>query len=290
VFIAAIPVSGILGAPLSGFLLSLNGAAGLQGWQWLYLIEAAPALVLAPLIIWRLQDDPQKAHWLPTEDRDWLVNRLRSERTEVETVRKFSFAQSVRDPRLLLLAATYFTNVCLLNSITFFLPLIVKGFGTTDVMTGIVVAVPSLLALIALIWWGRHSDRRRERYGHAAIANLCGGVALLVSVLLNDPGLRIAAIAIAFACTLAFTAPFWSIPGTFLTGAAAAGGIGAISALGVVGGFLSPWFIGYVKDRTGEFRVGLGVIAVLAMLISLPLYLAGRSAARAPLSALDKPA
>jgi nitrate/nitrite transporter NarK len=154
--------------------------------------------------------------------------------------------------------------------------------------TGFIVAVPSVLALVALIWWGRRSDRRRERYGHAALANFCGGAALLASVLIADPLFRVAAIAIAFACTLAFTAPFWAIPGSFLTGAAAAGGIGAISSLGVTGGFLSPSFIGFMKDTTGDFRAGLGIIAILAMFIAVLLYFAGRAQSQQVVTTLVK--
>jgi sugar phosphate permease len=271
-FIAAIPISGIIGAPLSGQLLGLNGL-GLQGWQWLFIVEAAPALLLAPLVVARLQDTPAQAHWLPDAERTWLVERLRSERAGVERKRVFTILQCLTNPRVLFLAAIYFSNVCLLNSITFFLPQIVKGFGLSNAQTGVVVAIPSLAALGALIYWGRSSDRRKERYGHAALANFTGGAALLLSVLIHDPALRIAAIAVAFACTLAFTAPFWSIPGTFLTGGAAAGGIGAISALGVLGGFLCTWFIGFIKDHTGDFRIGLGVVAVLAMCFAAALFL-----------------
>ncbi len=271
-FIAAIPISGIIGAPLSGQLLGLNGVLGLQGWQWLFVIEAAPAFLLAPLVTRRLQDTPSQAHWLPEAERNWLIDRLASERSAVERKRLFTVIQCLTNPRVLFLAAIYFSNVCLLNSITFFLPQIVKGFGLSNAETGIIVALPSLLALIALIYWGRRSDRNKERYGHAAFANFLGGAALLSSVLLHDPTARIAALAVAFACTLAFTAPFWSIPGTFLTGGAAAGGIGAISALGVFGGFLSPWFIGLIKDRTGDFRIGLGAIAVLAMIFAIALF------------------
>jgi len=280
IFIAAIPVSGIIGAPLSGLLLSLNGVATLHGWQWLYLIEAAPALLLAPLVVWRLQDSPEQAQWLSVPQRSWLMNQLKAERSDVERSRKYTVLQGLTNPRVLMLAAAYFTNVCLLNSITFFLPLIVKGFGLSNLQTGFIVALPSLLALVALIWWGRRSDRRNERYGHAAVANFCGGASLLASVILTDPTARIAAIAVAFACTLAFTAPFWSIPGTFLSGAAAAGGIGAISAIGVIGGFLSPWFMGLMKDATGDFRSGLGVIALLAMSIAVVLFFVGRGNSR----------
>jgi MFS family permease len=289
VFIAAIPVSGIIGAPLSGLLLSLDGRAGLQGWQWLYLTEAAPALLLAPIVLNRLQDSPERAAWLPAPERAWLVGRLSAERAAVERQHGLTVLQCLSSPRVLLLALIYFSNVCLLNSITFFLPQIVKSFGLSNLATGFVVAIPSLLALVALILWGRHSDRSGERYGHASLANFVGGAALLVSVLVNDPAARIAALAVAFACTLAFTAPFWSIPGTFLTGAAAAGGIGAISALGVTGGFLSPWFIGHMKDTTGDFRMGLGSIASVAMLMAAALYLIARGESHRA-AVLSKPA
>jgi cyanate permease len=177
---------------------------------------------------------------------------------------------------VLFLAVMYFTNVCLLNTITFFLPQIVKGFGLSVQQTGFVVAIPSLLALAGVIWWGRHSDARMERIGHAALANFIGGVALLASVLLHDPLLRCVAISVAFAATLCFVSPFWAIPGSFLTGASAAGGIAAISALGVIGGFISPWVVGFLHDLSGDFRTGLGGFALLAMVTSVLFYVLGR--------------
>jgi len=255
----------------------MKGIGGLQGWQWLYLIEAAPALLLAPLVVYRLQDSPAQAKWLSPSERGWLTERLQSERSALEHKHKYTVLQCLTHPRVLLLAAIYFSNVCLLNGITFFLPQIVKSFGRSNAQTGFIVAIPSLLALVAMLFWSWHSDKRKERYGHAALANFGGGAALLVSVLVDDPTLRIAAIAIAFACTLSFTSAFWAIPGSFLTGGAVAGGIGVISALGVAGGFLSPWFIGYVKDATGDFRIGLGACALLAMGAALALYVAGQA-------------
>jgi len=274
IFIAAIPISGIIGAPLSGLLLSLNGHGGLQGWQWLYLVEAVPAILLAPLVVWRLQDGPEKASWMPEWERSWLIEQLGRERAEATGKRHVSGVQSLTNGRVLFLAAIYFSNVCLLNSITFFLPQILRGFGLSITQTGLVAAIPSLLALAAMIAWSRHSDRKQERYAHAALANLVGGAALLVSVLVADPALRVVALAVAFACTLAFTTPFWSIPSTFLAGAGAAGGIGTISALGVIGGFVAPWFIGFIKDSTGNFHIGLGAIGILAMLFSVALVFA----------------
>jgi sugar phosphate permease len=275
-FLTAIPISGIIGAPLSGWLLTLDGLQGLRGWQWLYIIEGLPAIVLAPFVLWRIQDGPSQARWLPEPQRNRLASILDAETRAAENKRSYSIGQALFDPWVLFLAATYFTNVCLLNGITFFLPQIVKGFGLSNVQTGLVVAAPSVLALFALIWWGRRSDARKERYGHAALANMIGGLALLAAMILNDPAARIVAIAIAFAATLAFTAPFWAIPSSFLTGGAAAGGIAAISALGVCGGFIAPWVIGRLRDLTGDFRAGMALAAGLAIVVTIPFYFIGR--------------
>jgi nitrate/nitrite transporter NarK len=176
------------------------------------------------------------------------------------------------NPRVFLLAAMYFTNVAMVNGILFFLPMILKGFGLSNTQTGFVAAIPSAAGLIAVILWGQRSDSRKERYGHAAFANCLAGVALLASVLFADPALRIVALTIAFAATLSFTAPFWAIPPTFLSGAASAGGYGAISSLGVTGGFVAPTIIGYLSTITGDFRGGLGGVAILAIVMSGAFY------------------
>ena len=275
VFIAAIPISGIIGSPLSGALLSLHGL-GLHGWQWLYLIEGLPAVLLAPAVLFLIQDSPAKAKWLSVAEREWLTSRMSTEQRQVESKRVYSMLQCLTSPVVLLMALMYFTNVCLLNGVTFFMPTIVKGFGMTNSQTGFVMAVPSALALVALIWWGRHSDVHQERYGHAALANLVAGVALLLSVLIHNPVARVSLLSVVFACTLAFTAPFWAIPGSFLTGRAAAGGIATVSAIGVLGGFIAPWIIGVIRDRTGDYRIGFGAVACLAMVVSALFYFVGR--------------
>jgi MFS family permease len=271
-FFASIPISGIVGGPLSGWLLTWNGVAGLHGWQWLYIVEGAPAILLAPLVLLVINDNPARASWLAPDERDRLAAMIARDRQAIPAQPARPVRQVVLDPRVLLLAATFFSNVCLMNGITFFLPQIVRGFGLGPVQTGLVVAVPSLLALVTLLWWGRRSDARAERFGHAALANLVGGAALLVAMLLHDPAARIAAIAVSFASTLAFAAPFWAIPGTFLSGRSAAIGIATISALGVIGGLVAPWTIGVLRDATGDFRAGLGLFACLAMVVTLIFY------------------
>jgi MFS family permease len=276
-FFASIPISGIVGGPLSGWLLTWNGVAGLHGWQWLYIVEGAPAILLAPLVLLVIHDGPAGASWLAPDERERLAAMIaRDRQAAFDNLGGAQSARPVRqvvlDPRVLLLAATFFSNVCLMNGITFFLPQIVKGFGLGPVQTGLVVAVPSLLALVTLLWWGRRSDARAERFGHAALANLVGGAALLVAMLLHDPAARIAALAVSFASTLAFAAPFWAIPGTFLSGRSAAIGIATISALGVIGGLVAPWTIGVLRDATGDFRAGLGLFACLAVVVTLIFY------------------
>jgi MFS family permease len=271
-FFASIPISGIIGGPLSGWLLTWNGLAGLHGWQWLYLVEGAPAIALAPLVLVLIRDRPDSAPWLPAAERERLIAMLADGHHPAAAQPARGVAQVVLDPRVLLLAATFFSNVCLLNGITFFLPQIVKGFGLGPVQTGFVVAVPSVLALVTLLWWGRRSDAAGERFGHAALANLVGGAALLVAMLLHNPAAQIAAIAVSFASTLAFAAPFWAIPGAFLAGRSAAIGIATISALGVTGGLAAPWVIGALHDATGDFRAGLGLFACLAMGVTAAFY------------------
>jgi MFS family permease len=285
IFMAGVAISGLLGSPISGLLLSLHGIFGIEGWQWLFILEGIPAVILAPVCLWYLQDGPAQAKWLPVADREKLTTVLDTERRERENRGTYSVLQALRNPRVLFLAAVYFTNVCLLNSVLFFLPLILKGFGLDNVTNGFVAAIPSLFALVAVIWWGRRSDRRSERIGHAALANLLAGVALLSAAILVDPTARIIAVTIAFASTLAFTPPFWSIPAGFLSGAASAGGIAAISSLGVIGGFVAPSIIGYLRDLLGDFRYGLGLFGFLAIVLAVALYLVGRRWEREPVAA-----
>ncbi len=281
-FMAGVAISGLIGAPLSGLLLSLDGLAGLRGWQWLFILEGVPAILLAPACLIYLQDKPADARWLAAPERDWLTATLDGEQRAREAKQKHSVIQALISPRVLLLAAMYFSNVCLLNGILFFLPLILKGFGLSNIQTGFVAAIPSAVALVAVIWWGRRSDARRERYGHAAFANVLAGVALLASVLVADPTTRIVLITLAFASTLAFTAPFWTIPSSFLSGAASAGGFAVISSLGVLGGFVAPSIIGYLGSVTGDFHAGLGGVGALAIVMGVAFYLVGRKQPAVP--------
>ncbi len=280
-FLCAIPITGIIGGPLSVHLLALNGLAGLAGWQWMFIIEGLPSVILAPFVLMYLQDRPAQAGWLAADESKWLVDSLAGETRTIESRKAQSVLAALTNPTVILMALMYFSNVCVLNSLLFFLPQIVKGFGLSLSMVGTVMIVPNALALAAMILWGRRSDRSGERFAYAAGANLIAAIALLGAMLLHDPLLRGAAFSIAFAATLSMVVPFWAIPGTFLSGASAAGGIAAISAMGVTGGFVAPYFIGYMKDFTGNFQIPFITVAAFSAAVSVIFYLVGSRQQRA---------
>jgi sugar phosphate permease len=280
-FLTAIPITGIIGGPLSVHLLGLSGLGGLMGWQWMFIIEGLPSAILAPVVLFYLQDKPADAKWLPAEESTWLTKKLAAEKKTIDNRRAQSVLAALTNPTVVLMALMYFSNVCLLNGVLFFLPQIVKGFGLSMKAVGDVMIIPNALALVAMIWWGRRSDRAGERFAHAAIANLVAALALVGAMVLHDPLLRGVCFSIAFAAILCMVVPFWAIPGSFLSGASAAGGIAAISAMGVTGGFVAPYFIGYMKDFTGGFQTGFLVIAAFGVVISILFYIVGTSQQKA---------
>lgn len=279
-FFAGLPISGMIGSPISGWLLSLDDMEGLHGWQWLYILEGIPAVVLAPVILLRLQDTPAKAGWLADDERNWLIDRVSAERTQLETGRTYSVRQVATNPLVLFLGSVFFFNAGVKVSVTFFLPQIIHDIGLTNSQTGLVAALPNLLCLVALILIGRSSDARQERFVHTAFAVGVGGAALLLSIFVDDPILRVAFLGTAFALASAFTAPFWAIPGNFLTGSALAAGVSVINAIGICGSFLAPWAVGRLRDVTGDFELAFGVAGCGSLLIAAALVIVGRVAAR----------
>ena len=263
IFMAAIPLSNILGSLVSGVLLNLDGWLGLAGWQWLFILEAAPAVVLGVAFWIYMTDWPSEAQWLEPAQRDWLIARLDSERARREAIRHYSLTQALLNKRVLLLSLVYFGGTFAGYGIALFQPQIVhrlaEGFG----MTGVINAIPSVFAVFAMIFWGRHSDHTGERPRHVAIAYSVGAVGLVATALMTDPVLTMVTLVIA-AMGQASTGPtFWSLPTAMLSGTAAAGGIALINALGNLGGFFGPYLFGLVKDATGgSFMFALMVIAL----------------------------
>jgi D-galactonate transporter len=273
-FMAAIPLSTVIGAPISGLLLTLHGAGGLAGWQWLFIMEAVPAVILSGFVFFYLTDKPADAAWLAADERRWLNERLTLERKQREAVQEFTVGQALVNPHVIGLSLVYFGAVATNYGLGFFLPQIVKAFGLTTFMTTVVSAAPYAVGTIAMVWWGRRSDRFAERRWHTAIPLFIAAAGIAASTVLDDPTLKMIAFCVAGFGIFACLPVFWTLPTAFLSGAAAAAGIAVINSIGNLAGFAGPFAMGWIKDHTGSYAGGLLLLAglgVIAMGVVLSL-------------------
>ncbi|MEO7272902.1 MAG: MFS transporter [Vicinamibacterales bacterium] len=273
-FMAAIPLSTVIGAPISGLLLNMHGFMGLKGWQWLFLIEAIPAVLLSFVVFFYLTDRPSDATWLAADEREWLVARLDQERRLRESARHYSVAQALLNPKVLALSLVYFGAVATNYGLSFFLPQIVKAFGVSNVQAGLIAALPYIVGVVSIVLWGRRSDRKLERRFHLAFPLLIAALGIAASTLTDDPRLRMLAFSIAGFGIFGGLPVFWTFPTAFLSGPAAAGGIALINSIGNLAGFAGPYAMGLFKDWTGTYTIGLLTLSaagLMAMVIVLLL-------------------
>jgi len=276
-FQSASVISLFIGPPIGGLLLLMQGWLGLQGWQWLFIIEGLPPIIMC-FVIWSLLTDrPTDAAWLRPEQRTWLQQRLDSESAQREAVRKFSLGQAFSNPKLWLLTLAYVGQNGSSYGLVFFLPLIVKGLGVPNDWIGLVSALPYMCAFVAMIYWGYHSDISGERTWHVAGAALvaAGGLATCVLIGVGHPVLTMIALCIAMMGQQSLVPTFWSLPSAMLTGVAAAGGLAMINAVGNLGGWLGPSVYGLIKDATGSADIGLLCLAIGPLVTAIAVVLAG---------------
>jgi D-galactonate transporter len=265
-FMAAIPLSSVLGFPVSGMIMGMDGIGGLAGWQWLFIIEAGPAVILAVVVWFYLTDRPADAQWLEPDERAWLDKRLANEARQKEEVHGISVLQALFNPKVLALSLVYFGAVATNYGTAFWLPQIVREFGLSNVATGFVSAIPYIVGTIGMVLWGRRSDQKLERKWHAAFPFLIAAIGIAGSTLLDDPVLKMAALSLGAFGVFAVLPVFWTFPTAFLSGAAAAAGIAAINSIGNLAGFFGPFVMGWLKDLTGSFATGLWAIAGCAVM------------------------
>ena len=267
-FSTASMAAGIVGAPLSGALLSLRGAGGLDGWQWLFLVEGVPAVVLGVVALFYLDDGPATARWLPEAEKRWLIEALQRERDELRTIAGgHSAISALRSLLVWRFALGLFLIVTSGYGFSFFLPQIVKGLsGASDLAVGLWSAVPFAVAAVGMVTVAAHSDHTGERRWHVAACGALAAIGLGTSSIAPSPQFAFAALAVAAIGLYAFTPPFWSLPTAVLRGDGAAAGIGLINAVGNLGGFIGPFLMGWIRDASGDFRVGLQVLATAALL------------------------
>ena len=261
----AVPISNAAASVISGAILEMDGMLGLKGWQWVFILEALPAVLLA-FVVWRqMIDRPANAKWLRADEREWLEGELLAERSKVESFGQISLWRTLTDRRVLVLSMIYMTSVTASYGIVFFLPQIVKGLGHSNLMTGALTAIPYTIGIIGLLCWGYSSDRRNERRWHLIIATSVAGVGLLGAAWLRDSYWAIAAMCVATIGLYGSRPSFWPLPSQFLTGAAAAAGIALINSIGNLGGYIGPFIVGWIKDSTNSFEMGLYFLAACAL-------------------------
>jgi len=266
---SATAISIIIGGPISGLLLTLNGTFGLSGWQWMFIVEAVPAVVLGCILFLFLTDRPAQATWLTPEQRNWLISALAAEEAEKRrNASTDSFGAAFRDVRVWVLGFMY----CCLGfgffGITLWLPQVVKQLsGLTNTQVSFITAIPFVGAVIAMIVVGRHSDRTGERRWHVVAGAMVAAVGFAVSGNVADPVLALIAISIGAMGLWSVIAIFWQIPAMFLTGAAAAVGVAIINSCGSLSGFLGPYVIGWIRGQTTGFGVAMLAVS-LAMLMA----------------------
>ncbi|MHB1653082.1 MAG: MFS transporter [Desulfitobacteriaceae bacterium] len=257
-FMTALAVSNIIGAPVSTWILGFN-ALGLAGWRWLFILEGAPAVIMGIVTIFYLTDRPEKANWLDKEEKEWLLAELKKEKGDKLQTKHLSTRQVMLNPRVWHLSFIYLSLVVGLYGIGFWLPQIIKAFSKvlTNQQVGFITMIPYIVGGIAMIIVARHSDSTGERRYHTAIPPLIGAFALIGSGLTSNPYVSIIMLSIATAGIYSFFGSFWSLPPMFLTGEAAAVGIAVINSVGNLGGFIGPYVLGALKDVTGSMTTGL---------------------------------
>jgi ACS family tartrate transporter-like MFS transporter len=265
-FMAASPLTGAVGSPLSGAIMQyLDSVGGLRGWQWLFLLEGAPAVALGFVVLRYLTDRPEQADWLTPEERGCLAAWLGREEKDRATRHGMSLLRAAVDPRVVLLILLYFTVAAGSNAFGFYLPKLLEGRfpAASKSQLGLLAAVPNVCAVVCMFLNSAHSDRTGERRWHVALPALLSAAGWALAAQVGSPALFLLSLTLAQVGIMSMLPTFWAMPTAFLSGVAAAGGIALINSVGNLGGFAGPNIIGRLKERTGDFTAGLLALALI---------------------------
>lgn len=265
-FMLGVPLSSVLGGPMSAYLLTMEGLLGLTGWQWMFIIQGLPAVLIGVAVLVFLRDHPKDADWLSTAEREELLAMLEEEPREKP---KKALWGALKDGRVLLLAAIQFGFVLGSYGIGIWLPVILKGHGLSTIEVGYYSTIPYIAAVVGMLLWARVVDATGKRILNLVAACALGAVGLAVSTLSQGMGIEMLGISLAVVAVSSARAIFWTIPTRFLTGIAAAGGLAFINSIGTLGGFAGPYLVGALKDSTGTFSAGIWAMAAILVVSTL---------------------
>ncbi|WNN50258.1 MFS transporter [Siccibacter colletis] len=290
IFMAAAPLSTALGSPISAALLQMDGLAGYAGWQWMFVLEAIPAVLLGIVVLFYLTDRPARAKWLTEEEREWLQNTMLAEEQARTAGPKHSSAWSgLADKRVLALALVYFGTSAGLYTLGIWAPQIIHSFGASSLEIGFLNAFPAVIGILGMILWARHSDRMNERSWHVIGACLLAAAGLIYAGNVSTLLTVILALTLVTVGISASKPPLWSMPTLFLSGPAAAAGIATINSIGNLGGFVGPMMIGVIRQHTGSYTWGLFFVAGLLILSALIVLILSGNAKKPQAAKLPHP-
>jgi MFS transporter, ACS family, tartrate transporter len=277
-FMAANPIAGVIGSPISGALLNLHGS-GLSGWQWMFIIEGLPAIILALVVFLTLADTPHEARWLKGHEKEWLLNELAEEKSSESLVPQHSFWKVLLSRKLWLLSLVYFAVSTTMYGVTLWLPTVIRSLsGLSYFWTGAVAVIPFVVTTVAMVLIGMHSDQTGERRWHTAVPAFAAAAGLLVAAYAQAPVIVVAGIGLGLALAESMVGPFWASATSSMAGLSAATGIAVINSLGNLGGYFGPDIIGFFRSANGGF--GGGLVAISATLVvsgSVALVVSDRS-------------
>ncbi|MFB7318297.1 MFS transporter [Bacillus safensis] len=277
-FMTAIAVSYIIGAPVSTLIIDHIHWMNVPGWRWMFILEGAPAVILGFVTYFYLTDRPEQAKWLTAEEKNWLMSELRKdeELREKQGRQASSHKTALIDPKLWYLALIYFVYTAGTLGVGYWMPQIIKGLSSylSNTQIGFIATIPYIIASIVMNYWSRRSDRTGERRMHTALPLLVAGLTLLSVGMVSNPFIAMIFITISLAAMYCFKGPFWSLPTMILSPATVAVGIAVINSIGSLGGFVGPYAVGWLKDYTGKMQAGLiflSMILIIAFLLVLAM-------------------
>ena len=272
-FHVGLPLAFVIGSPLSSYLLELNGLGGLHGWQWMFVLEGLPAIVLAFVVLKVFADSPAQASWLSEAERATIARHLATGDAPQHKV----LWRALLDPRVIVLGLIFFADQCAASGSRFWLPQMLQGMGFSNIEVGYAVALPFVIGIGAMSWWGHSGDKRDERVWHIALPLLISALGLLVASVSQSPILILAALVVLMIGPLLFLAALWGFSSVFLAGRGSAGSIAMVSSLGSLGGFVGPNVIGTLKTATGAYGPGMSVIALMLIASVAAVLIMGRA-------------
>jgi MFS transporter, ACS family, tartrate transporter len=275
-FLAAVPAASVIGGPLSGWLLGFDGM--LHGWQWMLLLEGIPSLILGVAVLWLLPERPATAKWLSMEEKAVLAERLAADRAGDHKLGTLTgFWEMIADKRIWIFILPDFSIVIGLYGMGLWMPQMIKALGFSNLQTGFLVALPYVASMIAMVALGISSDRRKERAWHVAGACFGGALGLLGAVLFRDPLLVMLNFCVAASGIYGALAVFWTFPTQMLRGMAAAGGLALLNSFSNLGGFFGPTLMGWLKDLTGTYTLGMSLLAAMLVFAGFATLAIGRA-------------